>query len=137
MAMAPPYLLSWLVHALTGERASAPRKVFRGRPLVRFDPHLEVVDGVGTGRAGLGGGVSLVHVATVVAFPQGLLIFLEDLAGLDIGEQLPVAALVVGLNIRNLAEGNRHLGETLFLSLIHISEPTRRTPISYAVFCLK
>ena len=26
---------------------------------------------------------------------------------------------------------------TLSLSLIHISEPTRRTPISYAVFCLK
>src|SRR5665647_862574 len=26
---------------------------------------------------------------------------------------------------------------SLFLSLIHISEPTRRTPISYAVFCLK
>src|SRR5665647_3922756 len=25
----------------------------------------------------------------------------------------------------------------LKLSLIHISEPTRRTPISYAVFCLK
>src|SRR5665647_3523229 len=25
----------------------------------------------------------------------------------------------------------------MFLSLIHISEPTRRTPISYAVFCLK
>src|SRR5665647_671966 len=25
----------------------------------------------------------------------------------------------------------------LRLSLIHISEPTRRTPISYAVFCLK
>src|SRR5665647_3881242 len=28
-------------------------------------------------------------------------------------------------------------GSTLHLSLIHISEPTRRTPISYAVFCLK
>ena len=28
-------------------------------------------------------------------------------------------------------------GTTLVLSLIHISEPTRRTPISYAVFCLK
>src|SRR5664279_3653298 len=27
------------------------------------------------------------------------------------------------------------LGEQLILSLIHISEPTRRTPISYAVFC--
>ena len=25
----------------------------------------------------------------------------------------------------------------MILSLIHISEPTRRTPISYAVFCLK
>ena len=29
------------------------------------------------------------------------------------------------------------LGRILYLSLIHISEPTRRTPISYAVFCLK
>ena len=33
------------------------------------------------------------------------------------------------------------MGDTLVkaadLSLIHISEPTRRTPISYAVFCLK
>ena len=28
-------------------------------------------------------------------------------------------------------------GQALNLSLIHISEPTRRTPISYAVFCLK
>ena len=27
--------------------------------------------------------------------------------------------------------------EEHYLSLIHISEPTRRTPISYAVFCLK
>ena len=27
--------------------------------------------------------------------------------------------------------------ELPYLSLIHISEPTRRTPISYAVFCLK
>src|SRR5665647_2712702 len=26
---------------------------------------------------------------------------------------------------------------SVYLSLIHISEPTRRTPISYAVFCLK
>src|SRR5665647_3205011 len=28
------------------------------------------------------------------------------------------------------------MGRLLGLSLIHISEPTRRTPISYAVFCL-
>ena len=30
-----------------------------------------------------------------------------------------------------------HIRITLFLSLIHISEPTRPEPISYAVFCLK
>src|SRR5680860_1800810 len=30
-----------------------------------------------------------------------------------------------------------HYRFILDLSLIHISEPTRRTPISYAVFCLK
>src|SRR5664279_3945365 len=29
------------------------------------------------------------------------------------------------------------IGISIHLSLIHISEPTRRTPISYAVFCLK
>src|SRR5665647_1044585 len=32
---------------------------------------------------------------------------------------------------------NRTAGDARLLSLIHISEPTRRTPISYAVFCLK
>src|SRR5680860_1436098 len=34
-------------------------------------------------------------------------------------------------------EGCVVLYNLLHLSLIHISEPTRRTPISYAVFCLK
>ena len=32
---------------------------------------------------------------------------------------------------------NHQVDPVLMLSLIHISEPTRRTPISYAVFCLK
>src|SRR5665647_3907792 len=36
--------------------------------------------------------------------------------------------VVAGVNLPLMIE---------FLSLIHISEPTRRTPISYAVFCLK
>src|SRR5665647_3896104 len=31
----------------------------------------------------------------------------------------------------------RRYCDLMSLSLIHISEPTRRTPISYAVFCLK
>ena len=34
--------------------------------------------------------------------------------------------------LENMPEEDRRT-----LSLIHISEPTRRTPISYAVFCLK
>src|SRR5665647_3804371 len=33
--------------------------------------------------------------------------------------------------------GDIVIGMVSDLSLIHISEPTRRTPISYAVFCLK
>ena len=34
-------------------------------------------------------------------------------------------------------KANNLIVKELNLSLIHISEPTRRTPISYAVFCLK
>ena len=34
-------------------------------------------------------------------------------------------------------EGCKTVARVYYLSLIHISEPTRRTPISYAVFCLK
>src|SRR5665647_1880733 len=41
------------------------------------------------------------------------------------------AIIPSGLNLRGEVEGSN------ILSLIHISEPTRRTPISYAVFCLK
>ena len=37
-------------------------------------------------------------------------------------------------NLENLVTGDKVIWR---LSLIHISEPTRRTPISYAVFCLK
>src|SRR5680860_356029 len=44
--------------------------------------------------------------------------------------QLALRADTLGLFFALLASG-------LWLSLIHISEPTRRTPISYAVFCLK
>src|SRR5665647_371801 len=54
-----------------------------------------------------------------------------------------VAGLVysICLNFTNRVKGNRPVGNKVFmqggvcLSLIHISEPTRRTPISYAVFC--
>src|SRR5680860_1791143 len=42
-----------------------------------------------------------------------------------------LTALAIGLALSHCAARDGHL------SLIHISEPTRRTPISYAVFCLK
>ena len=48
---------------------------------------------------------------------------------------------VVGVELKGkLKEGTTATDLVLIiveLSLIHISEPTRRTPISYAVFCLK
>ena len=40
---------------------------------------------------------------------------------------------VAGELVQSVQQGRTVTG----LSLIHISEPTRRTPISYAVFCLK
>src|SRR5664279_1696858 len=44
------------------------------------------------------------------------------------GKQPPARGLAVARMVGHI---------TYMLSLIHISEPTRRTPISYAVFCLK
>src|SRR5680860_744133 len=41
-----------------------------------------------------------------------------------------------GAPLRLVAPGRRGFWWVKWLSLIHISEPTRRTPISYAVFCL-
>src|SRR5665647_2138191 len=48
--------------------------------------------------------------------------------------QFPLRPYTVG---QVCADGGIVGSEFLVLSLIHISEPTRRTPISYAVFCLK
>src|SRR5680860_892762 len=50
---------------------------------------------------------------------------------LQLKVELSPAVIVVGL-----AEKELIMGAVGDLSLIHISEPTRRTPISYAVFCL-
>src|SRR5665647_3769889 len=50
-----------------------------------------------------------------------------------------IERLLPDKRIKKIA-GGWHTGGRLhrhILSLIHISEPTRRTPISYAVFCLK
>ena len=39
--------------------------------------------------------------------------------------------------VRPMSNADYIIGKTWGLSLIHISEPTRRVVISYAVFCLK
>src|SRR5665647_3875162 len=52
--------------------------------------------------------------------------------------RLALVFLTACLVFRTIAVGHGPFSNQYeFLSLIHISEPTRRTPISYAVFCLK
>src|SRR5664279_2236745 len=78
-----------------------------------------VVVGYGTQkRATVTGAISSVTSDKITALPS---------PGLDQALQGRAAGVTV---INNGAPGFE-------LSLIHISEPTRRTPISYAVFCLK
>src|SRR5665647_3948635 len=64
-----------------------------------------------------------------------------DLARASAGEVIDCYGLhvlpgVIDSHVHFREPGLTHK-EDLELSLIHISEPTRRTPISYAVFCLK
>src|SRR5665213_3327630 len=53
--------------------------------------------------------------------------------------ELKYAAAVIVLRYRDWPAARERLGAitTQYLSLIHISEPTRQAEISYAVFCLK
>src|SRR5664279_6181742 len=63
------------------------------------------------------------------------------------GRSIPARLVLRARIVRLAAQGrqSQDIAEELdisrptvqLLSLIHISEPTRRTPISYAVFCLK
>src|SRR5680860_501186 len=68
----------------------------------------------------------LLELGVANALAEGLVAFVdlhaEAFGREPVSEYAPL--LTMGLSDRNL-------------SLIHISEPTRRTPISYAVFCLK
>src|SRR5665647_474460 len=62
----------------------------------------------------------------------------RDIARLDaIAALLPNPDLFVAMYVKHEAVLSSQIEGTQSLSLIHISEPTRRTPISYAVFCLK
>ena len=50
--------------------------------------------------------------------------------------RVPYLVLVKDIDVRYVVPGTEVANER-YLSLIHISEPTRLLSISYAVFCLK
>src|SRR5665647_66560 len=62
----------------------------------------------------------------------------QQIEKINLGQDLPFILNQTPSVVVNSDAGNG-VGYTglHILSLIHISEPTRRTPISYAVFCLK
>ena len=59
----------------------------------------------------------------------------QSVSGVDEDEE--ALDLVKFQNAYNLASKMVSVMAEMYLSLIHISEPTRRVVISYAVFCLK
>src|SRR5680860_1836116 len=85
-------------------------------------------------------------LATAIPGPRSELLQKRKLSAVSagVGTGLPIYVERAGGGILVDVDGN-HLIDfgsgiavtTVGLSLIHISEPTRRTPISYAVFCLK
>src|SRR5680860_743228 len=56
---------------------------------------------------------------------------------LCVKHQVPIIITSLGAASQVVEAAHSYGGVVYHLSLIHISEPTRRTPISYAVFCLK
>ena len=67
---------------------------------------------------------------------------LDDCESLNVGDEIKADIFAAGdkVDVSGISKGKGFAGPMkhgLHLSLIHISEPTRRTPISYAVFCLK
>src|SRR5664279_5898527 len=85
------------------------------------------------GQAGLGAGRELARRLDVAAHEGGL-------RGGEIGlGEIALAAIghgELGIGIGRFGFATERRVQKRDLSLIHISEPTRRTPISYAVFCL-
>src|SRR5665647_1378778 len=65
---------------------------------------------------------------------KGMPYFLEHP---DFARMYPVPGDALGRTVPYALIKGNSAKTVVILSLIHISEPTRRTPISYAVFCLK
>src|SRR5664279_5989714 len=104
------------------EAAGPVALVAAGAPAVVDDVGLALLAGDGFGRAGPPAHSAAVALLVDGIGEQGLALVGGALAVGDVRLVLPAEVL----------EGGEH--RVWGLSLIHISEPTRRTPISYAVF---
>ena len=80
---------------------------------------------------------ALKHYAKPVANAVGMLAdkIIENKGKKIVLVSLARAGIPIGILVKRYIKFK--YGINVPLSLIHISEPTRRTPISYAVFCLK
>src|SRR5450759_2771152 len=76
----------------------------RGRALVRLGEQLVVRLRMSAGRAHGRGLGALVDIAAVAAYPADRRLAAEHAAVLDVGQQSPVARLVVCLDLADLAE---------------------------------
>src|SRR5664279_2806609 len=54
-----------------------------------------------------------------------------------VNDKDPNCYCIVGYKLGNTLSDHGNVNRSVSVSYTHISEPTRRTPISYAVFCLK
>src|SRR5665647_959095 len=82
--------------------------------------------------------VVLVVICALIAIPLIYVVLssLNSDLGVARGEFFPSSfSLENYANIWTTIGLGKGIANSLILSLIHISEPTRRTPISYAVFC--
>ena len=91
------------------------------------------------------------QLAEMTGIHRAMISRLEALDYIPSIDQLQAIAEALGFEVTDLFEEEKPVATkpvldkkyniavagTGYLSLIHISEPTRRTPISYAVFCLK
>src|SRR5680860_333604 len=128
-----------------------PAMLVTGRALDRWGLRFAVAAIVALGLAGFGvsltahGFVALCVGLAVVGLASGATdVAMNSIAGR--AEQASGASIIIRSGgvfssfvvLSSIATGlSSWMGAPVFLSLIHISEPTRRTPISYAVFCLK
>src|SRR5680860_1825850 len=106
------------------------------RVLIRVDLNVPVTDGRVTSDARLRASLPTIEQALKAGARVMLMSHLGRPEEGRFDAKYSLQPIADGLS-QLLGRAVRLVKDWLDLSLIHISEPTRRTPISYAVFCLK